>query len=216
VALALPLVLGGCTSEDPELVPTPTSTSTAPVVQLGAPGEPNRRLTPEEIASIRASRTEASESDIAFARDMIPHHEQALLMARLVETNGAGRDVRLLAERMKVSQTDEVALLRDWLAALGPLPPDDHGRHGGDQHALMPGMLTKEQLAALTAARGEAFDRLFLTSMIRHHEGATAMVADLFSRPDGGEEAWLAQFARDIDADQRVEIARMQSMLARS
>ena len=60
---------------------------------------------------------------------------------------------------------------------------------------------------------GAAFDRLFLTSMIRHHEGATAMVADLQTRPEHGQEVWIAQFAREVDLDQRVEIARMKGML---
>ena len=80
----------------------------------------------------------------------------------------------------------------------------------------MPGMLTDEQMAGLAAARGSAFDELFLTSMIAHHTGAIDMVTDLFSRPDGGQDLWVAQFARHVDSDQRVEVARMQSMLAAS
>lgn len=210
-ALALP-VLAGCTST-PESDTTPGPTSTAPVVQLGAPGEPNRPVGADELDDL-ARTPEASESDLAFVRDMLPHHEQALRMTALAKANDAGADVRLLAERMEVSQGDEVAQLEAWLEDQGPLPPDDHARHGGDHAALMPGMLTDAELARLEQARGAAFDELFLTSMVAHHEGAVAMVADLFSRPDGGQDLWVAQFARHVDADQRVEIARMRTMLA--
>ena len=214
MAVALPLALTGCTS-DGQAAPGPSGSS-VPVVQLGAPGESNRAMTDAELEALRASGSDASPDDIVFARDMIPHHRQALAMAELAATNGAGRDVRLLAERMRVSQVDEIAQLEKWLAEQGPLPPDDHGRHGGDAHALMPGMLSEAQMAELAAARGAAFDRLFLTSMIRHHEGATAMVSDLQTRPDHGGDVWIAQFAREIDLDQRVEIARMTTMLGGS
>lgn len=204
------LVAGtGCTSVPDEASPT----GTAPVVQLGAPGASNRVLAPDEVQDLADDTAEPSESDIAFVRDMIPHHQQALEMTALAERNGAGRDVRLLAERMAVSQTDEVAQLERWLVEQGPLPPDDRARHGGDHAALMPGMLTDAQMAALTAARGTEFDRLFLTSMIGHHQGALAMVDDLLTRPDGGQDLWVGQFARGVDGDQRIEIARMTTVL---
>lgn len=210
VVFAVVLAGGGCTSSAPEEV---LPTRTAPVVQLGAPGEGNRVLGPDEVEDLADGIPEPSASDVAFVRDMIPHHQQALEMTALAESNGAGRDVRLLAERMGVSQTDEVAQLERWLVDRGPFPPDDHGRHAGDQAALMPGMLTAVQLAALAAARGTDFDRLFLTSMIAHHEGALAMVDDLLSRPDGGQDLWVGQFARGVDSDQRIEIARMSTVL---
>jgi uncharacterized protein (DUF305 family) len=213
-ALALPLLLTGCTS-DASSEATPGPTGTAPVVQLGAPGEPNRTVGADDLDDLTTT-AEASESDIAFVRDMVPHHEQALAMTSLVGSNDASADVKLLAERMEISQRDEVAQLQAWLEEQGPLPPDDHSRHGGDHAALMPGMLTDEQMAALAAAKGSAFDELFLTSMIAHHTGAIAMVSDLFSRPDGGQDLWVAQFARHVDSDQRVEVARMTSMLAAS
>lgn len=213
-ALALLPLLTGCTSSSTTDA-TPGPTGTAPVIQLGAPGEPNRTIGADDLDDL-ARPAEASESDIAFVRDMVPHHEQALAMTALVKANDASPEVALLAERMEVSQRDEVAQLQAWLAAQGPLPPDDHSRHGGDHAALMPGMLTDEEMARLAAARGSAFDELFLTSMITHHSGAIAMVTDLFSRPDGGQDLWVAQFARHVDSDQRVEVARMQSMLANS
>ena len=209
-ALAVLLVGAGCTSSAPEEV---SPTGTAPVVQLGAPGESNRVLGPDEVEDLANQGPEPSESDIAFVRDMVPHHQQALEMTALAESNGAGRDVSLLAERMRVSQTDEVAQLEQWLVDRGPLPPDDRGRHTGGHAALMPGMLTDAQMAALAAARGPEFDRLFLTSMISHHQGALTMVEDLLSRPDGARDLWVGQFARGVDSDQRIEIARMWTVL---
>lgn len=209
VAGAVLMAGTGCTSVPDEASPT----GTAPVVQLGAPGASNRVLAPDEVQDLADDTAEPSESDIAFVRDMIPHHQQALEMTALAERNDAGRDVRLLAERMAVSQTDEVAQLERWLVDRGPLPPDDRARHGGDHAALMPGMLTDAQMAALTAARGTEFDRLFLTSMIGHHQGALAMVEDLLTRPDGGQDLWVGQFARGVDGDQRIEIARMTTVL---
>jgi uncharacterized protein (DUF305 family) len=81
------------------------------------------------------------------------------------------------------------------------------------EHAHMPGMLMPADLARLAAARGDAFDRMFLEYMIRHHEGALQMVAELFAA-GGGQETEINQFASEVDADQTIEIERMRAMLA--
>ena len=78
---------------------------------------------------------------------------------------------------------------------------------------LMPGMLTPEEMEHLGAARGAEFDRLFLEGMIKHHEGALAMVHQLFSTPGAGQDVTVFSFASDVDADQRMEIERMAGML---
>jgi uncharacterized protein (DUF305 family) len=78
---------------------------------------------------------------------------------------------------------------------------------------LMPGMLTPEQMDALRKAKGAEFDRLFLTGMIQHHNGALIMVKDLFDTPSAGQDAELFNFATDVDSGQRAEIRIMQSML---
>jgi uncharacterized protein (DUF305 family) len=80
----------------------------------------------------------------------------------------------------------------------------------------MPGMLTAEEMTALAAASGPAFDRLFLEGMIRHHGGALTMVAELFSTPGAGQESEIYAFASDVEADQQMEITRMRRMLAGS
>jgi uncharacterized protein (DUF305 family) len=84
---------------------------------------------------------------------------------------------------------------------------------GMDHAPLMPGMLTPEQLAQLDRARGPEFDRLFLTFMIQHHQGAITMVNQLFGQ-GAGEQETVYRFAADVYADQSTEIARMQKMLA--
>jgi uncharacterized protein (DUF305 family) len=79
--------------------------------------------------------------------------------------------------------------------------------------ALMPGMLTPEQMDALRKAKGGEFDHLFLTRMIQHHNGALTMVKDLFDTAGAGQDAELFNFATDADNSQRAEIKIMQIML---
>jgi uncharacterized protein (DUF305 family) len=83
----------------------------------------------------------------------------------------------------------------------------------GEHAMLMPGMLTAAQLAQLDQARDTTFDRLFLTFMIQHHEGAITMVQKLFDTPGAGQTPEIFGYATGVDADQRAEIERMQGML---
>lgn len=177
------------------------------VVQPGAPGESGRTLTPEELASLTAPPHNAA--DIEFFERMIPHHGQALEMTALVPARSSNEDVHLLAERMEISQTEEIARMQEWLTARG-LPSVDPGHHGAHD---MPGMLTEEQLAELGQAQGVAFDRLFLEFMIYHHQGAVTMANELYTR-GGGLEPASDRFAREVISDQGIEISRMLGMLA--
>lgn len=144
-------------------------------------------------------------------------------MAALVPARSARADVRAVAERIAATQGDEMALVRRWLeahgaaAAVDTTPNAAAGAgmdHGAAGHAAMPGMLAPAELARLRGLRGAAFDRAFLAGMIRHHEGALAMVAALLAAPGAARDAALFRFASDVDADQRAEIARMRRMLA--
>ena len=199
------LLLAGCSSDDDAGQPD----SDAPVVQLGAPGETNRVLTEDETEAIDAPTH--TEADVDFVHGMIAHHQQALLMTALVPERSERDDLPLLAERMEVSQRDEIDQLERWLAERDVQLPegDDHAAHTG----LMPGMLSTEELDGLRAAQGAAFDRLFLESMIRHHQGAVIMVETLLTGGAGGQEPQIFQMAQHMDADQRVEISRMTSLL---
>jgi uncharacterized protein (DUF305 family) len=154
--------------------------------------------------------------DIRFLRGMIPHHEQALAMTKLVPSRTTREDIRRIAERITRAQTDEIAAMRRQLRKRDATMPtaDPHGHHGSaDAHALMSGMLTDEEMRLLETASGASFDRLFLEKMIRHHEGALVMVRELFNSPGAAQSSELYQIAADVDADQRSEINRMQTLL---
>jgi uncharacterized protein (DUF305 family) len=159
-------------------------------------------------------------ADVRFMQGMIGHHAQAVVMAEMAPSHGASSQVALFCRKILRSQADEIELMQGWLRDRGERVPDPKDPHAGMDMSmpghmmLMPGMLTAEQLAELDRARGAAFDRLFLTDMIQHHEGALTMVAALFDSPGAGQTPEIFGFATGVDADQRAEIARMQAMLA--
>ncbi|KGN31494.1 hypothetical protein N802_03765 [Knoellia sinensis KCTC 19936] len=218
--------------DDPRPAQAARPTSTAPVVQLGAPGQPNRTLSPNEAAPSAIAHTAA---DVAFMEGMVAHHEQALVMTALTRTNTSNSDLALMAERMDVSQRDEIVLLQNWLKQHASGSADASGTVGG--HAghgstgvgtrsatptgsggaathTMPGMLSDTELAQLRSARGAEFDRLFLQYMIRHHEGAIVMVEELLTGGEGGQASDVFLVAQDMSSDQGIEIAKMKAMLA--
>jgi len=177
------------------------------------------------IASARADsvRRPYTIADVAFVSGMIHHHAQAIVMATWAPTHGASADVRTLCGRIINAQLDEIHRMQQWLANRGQpivspqLTRDTSMRDMPGMHmpgdSLMPGMLTNAQLDTLDRARGEAFDRLFLTYMIQHHTGAVSMVQQLFSTYGAGQDETIFKMATDINVDQRTEIARMHRML---
>ncbi len=211
VALA---ALTACASA-PAAAPAPSASPATPrTVQPGAPGAASRVLSVRQADSLAKPKHTAA--DIAFMTGMIAHHQQALVMTALVTDRTTSRDLRLLALRIELSQTDEINLMKSWLRSRGEPVPGEGEHAGHDMHAghLMPGMLTPEQIATLQAARGNEFDKRFLEFMIQHHEGAITMVAELFSSPGGGQGSEIYGFAADVDSDQQMEIARMRRLLA--
>ena len=183
------------------------------IVQAGAPGEPSRNLSADEAAELPA--TPHTRADVDFMLGMIHHHAQALLMTSLVRERSAGKDIPLLARRTEISQEAEIETMERWLTARDEKPPDeeDHRTGHGPGSALMPGMVSSAALARLAAADGREFDRLFLRYMTRHHRGALTMVDELVST-DGAAEPEIGAFTRHVQADQEIEIDRMQDLLA--
>jgi uncharacterized protein (DUF305 family) len=177
---------------------------------------------PAAVARARAdsARHPYTEADIRFMSGMIHHHAQAIVMARWAPTHGASAEVQTLAGRIINAQTDDIRLMQTWLRDRNqPVPePNPKGMPmdmGGMQHEmLMPGMLTGEQMSRLDAARGADFDQLFLSLMIQHHQGAVAMVKDLFGSYGAGQDETVFKFASDVNVDQTTEIERMRKMLA--
>lgn len=202
VCLAL---LTACSDEDE---PMPDH----PVLQAGAPGEDPVRLT--ELPTMPEVQITADE--VQFVRHMILHHGQALQMTELVPERSSREDVPLFAERIHLSQEDEIRLMEQWLQdhRVAVLKIDqDGGGHGG--HAAledMPGTITEEQLAQLEQAQGEEFDRLFLELMYGHHEGAVLMVEQL-QQGEQSTDTVLWNLVREIEGDQRIEMDRILQML---
>jgi uncharacterized protein (DUF305 family) len=181
-----------------------------PIVQPGPPGQPSRVITAEAAADV--SKVDYIDADIKFMQGMIGHHAQAIEMVALIPTHSSRREMVLLGQRIDISQTDEIKMMQDWLRARGQQVPGVNAMHAHGA-TLMPGMLTEEEMARLAQAKGDAFDRLFLEGMIKHHEGAIAMVTELFATAGAGQDVSIFSFANDVDIDQRMEIQRMGALL---
>ena len=181
------------------------------IIQPGAPGEPTKVLSAEEASAI--ADTSYSQDDVEFMQDMIPHHAQAVEMSALVADRTNNDDLVDIAGRIDASQADEIQFMKDWLAERGEDLPGAHAHHGTHMSHEMMGMATPEQMSQLAASEGVGFDELFLTLMIRHHEGALTMVEDLLDQPGSAYDPVLFEFITDIQNDQSAEIERMNLML---
>jgi len=188
-------------------------TPTPVIVQPGAPGQPTQTLP----STTRAVLPPRSPKDVEFMQGMIMHHAQAVEMTALIESHTTNKDLRLLGARISHSQSDEIEFMKRWLTARGEPTsmkmPEMPGMDMSSHSMLMPGMLTPKQIEALKKATGAEFDRLFLTGMIQHHNGALIMVKDLFDTAGAGQDAELFNFTTDVDSGQRAEIRIMQKML---
>ena len=183
------------------------------IIQPGAPGQNSRVVGAAAAADL--SKVQFTAADVRFMQGMIGHHAQALELTELVKSHGSNESIRKLAQRIEVSQADEIKMMQEWLTGRGQALPDPHAHHAAGA-TLMPGMLTAADMARLAAAKGADFDRLFLEYMIRHHEGALVMVQELFAQPGAGQESEIFAFTSDVDADQRMEIDRMRAALVSS
>jgi uncharacterized protein (DUF305 family) len=188
-------------------------------------GTAQERSSTAELEVLYRARTDSARSrftepDVQFVTGMIHHHAQALVMSGYAPTHGARASVRTLAARITNAQNDEIALMQRWLGDRRQPVPEVmvmNGTvmvHGADHAMHMPGMLTLDQLAALDRARGPEFDRLFLTLMIQHHEGAVTMVEQLLEHDGAAQDREVFKLASDVHVDQTTEIARMRRMLA--
>lgn len=186
------------------------------LLSLACAGGAPRAASPSPAATTPPT---ANPADVHFMVGMIHHHGQALDMVALIPDRSSNSQIRSLGERIRVSQTDEIRIMQQWLRDHGeeapePSPLGMRMEHGGmEHHMLMSGMLTPEQMAQLEAARGVEFDRLFLRFMIHHHEGALEMVEELFASPGAANDTFIYKMASDTFADQGTEIDRMERML---
>lgn len=151
-----------------------------------------------------------TEADVRFMQGMIAHHAQAVHMTRLADQAGASPRVLRLAQKIDLSQAGEITLMQEWLREYKQFVPDTSSW----RTMMMPGMLTADDMKQLESARGVDFDRLFLTLMIRHHEGAIMMVTDLLASPRAAQDVDVSVLANDVETTQTAEIGVMRLMLA--
>ncbi|MFG2681417.1 DUF305 domain-containing protein [Streptomyces sp. NPDC048392] len=196
------LALGACDSGSDT---GPAAAAGPSVIAPGKPGEGNRTLSAEVAEQQRADDDSPNSADVSYARMMIQHHAQALEMTGLAPEQAESGQVKKLAERISAAQGPEIKAMEGWLKTQG-----ERVTGGGHDHAAMPGMATEAQLGKLRAAQGKAFDQLFLTLMITHHEGAITMATDVKA---GGNNVRIEEMADDVVAQQTSEISRMRDML---
>ena len=198
------LALGACESGSD--APAKAKGGTGPsVVAPGKPGEPAKTLSAEEAAKA-APDDSPNSADFSYARMMITHHGQALEMAALAPSHAGSTQVKRLAERIAAAQKPEMGAMQGWLKNNGGAKGKGGHDHGG---SAMPGMATAAQLAQLRAAKGKAFDELFLKLMITHHQGALTMATEVLSE---GNNVLVEEMANEVIAQQTSEINRMRSM----
>ncbi len=190
------------------------------VVALSAcsSGSTDSAPTPAAIGA-SAPMVQGSPTDIAFAQSMIPHHEQAIVMADLAldPQSGASESVQQLAEQIKAAQDPEIAQMTQWLQAWGAPSAMPGTTDGGMDHSghdmggmTVSGMMTDEQMKQLEQAQGAEFDQMWLTMMIAHHEGAIAMA----EQAQASDSSQVKDLTEAIINGQQSEITTMQGMLA--
>ena len=147
------------------------------------------------------SLSKYSKADINFAEMMIPHHEQALEMVVLAQTNTTNEEILALAEQIRGAQEPEIVLMKSW-------PGVDVSKHEGHS---MSGMLSDNEMEKLAAAKGAEFDRLFLEGMIKHHEGAIDMAKEVVDSKNQS----VMRLAEWIVNAQALEIETMRDLLGK-
>lgn len=163
---------------------------------------------PAASATARAHNAQ----DVTFAQSMIPHHQQAVEMARLAPEHAASAEVKALAARIEKAQDPEIRTMTGWLKSWGEEPPMagmDHSRHGG--MTGMSGMMSADDMAALKQSTGADFDKEFLTLMVAHHQGAVEMA---HTEQAKGRDSRAVKMAADVIAAQSAEIKQMMGLLA--
>ncbi|MFM9588239.1 DUF305 domain-containing protein [Streptomyces scabiei] len=159
-----------------------------------------------------AASTGFNKADVAFAQMMIPHHEQALEMARLAEDRASDTEIEEIAATIEKAQDPEIRTMKGWLKSwneptdVASMPGMEHG--GGDGK----GMMADADMEHLKSLKNAAFDAAFAEMMIEHHEGAIAMARD--EQRDGGYTDAKAM-AGDIVKGQSAEVERLKDILDR-
>ncbi|MZE81109.1 DUF305 domain-containing protein [Streptomyces xinghaiensis] len=177
------------------------------VVAPGRPGEAAETLSADEARKAGREDSVPNAADVRFVRMMIVHHRQALTMAALAEKHADSKGVKGIARRIAAAQGPEIGALEGWLDQRGE-PREEKEAHGHD-HGAMPGMATQAELDRLSAARGDAFDELFVKLMITHHQGAVTMATEVLKE---GNDVLVEEMATGMSVQQTAEIGRMREL----
>jgi uncharacterized protein (DUF305 family) len=153
-------------------------------------------------------QTAHNPADVTFARDMMPHHQQALQLVDLARDRSSDPALLELASAIAAAQGPEMDQLAGMLRSWGEDP--EAGMHHGGHGMAMPGMVDDATMKRLESLRGAEFDTLWLESMISHHEGAVGMAEAEIA---GGDSADAKAMAEHIVEAQKAEIAQMKQML---
>ncbi|MGL5828781.1 MAG: DUF305 domain-containing protein [Angustibacter sp.] len=197
-ALALLLSSAGCAPQ-------------SPVIGRAASTNPGQSTT---------KTTEFNQADLTFLDHMIPHHEQAVELADLVNSRTKNAKIGALAQQIRTAQQPEIdqltALLMDAARSMPPRTEDDgamDGHHMSTDKAPMPempGMVSKTSLSRLRASKDADFDALWLTLMVAHHRGAVEMADAVIA---AGQNARTRALAEGMKSSQATEIATMEGLL---
>lgn len=177
------------------------------VVAPGKPGEAAETLSADEARKAGREDSVPNAADVRFVRMMIVHHRQALTMAALADKHADSKGVKGIARRIAAAQGPEIGALEGWLDQRGE-PREEKEAHGHD-HGAMPGMATQAELDRLSAARGDAFDELFVKLMITHHQGAVTMATEVLKE---GNDVLVEEMATEMSVQQTAEIGRMREL----
>ena len=182
------------------------------IIQPGAPGEDSKTLDPLEATNIAG--TSYVQADVDFLQGMIVHHQQAILMSELSAERTNNQTILDLADRIDISQEDEIDFMENWLESRGENKNlSSHEQMPEHKHMKMAGMASSEELKELRASKSTSFDKLFLQLMINHHDGALKMVKTLKEFPGNSFDSSLDEFISELINDQGVEIERMNGIL---
>lgn len=210
--VATSVVAAGCTAtvEQPPAGSSHEDSPSAPVIMPGAPGDEPQVASRAQLDRI-GEAAKPSHASVHYVHMMIPHHQQALAMTALAPRRADSPQVRGLAERIGGAQRAEIGMMQGWLERHGhQRVPEAAASEMSDHHRSTMGMATRAQMRQLKAVTGAEFDRLFLTLMITHHQGAVDMAVDVLAE---SEDPLVRSMAKDVVATQRDEIATMKRML---
>ncbi|MER5610983.1 DUF305 domain-containing protein [Streptomyces sp. NPDC002215] len=160
-----------------------------------------------------------NDADVKFAQQMIPHHQQAIEMAKLADGRAADPEIKKLATAIEKAQDPEIDTMKGWLkswgkplpassSSMGDMPGMDHGSDG----SAMPGMMSGKDMSDLAAAEGKDFDKKFAQLMIGHHQGAVTMAED---EQKNGVDADAKKLAGAVVTAQTAEIEQMNKIIDR-